>query len=366
MKCIFSLCAMFRCKRYNLLPILANGWSLIFALFGLAVVKTGISEFPAWDIYTRFLSTYPDGSKLLPLQQYLLHSPVTALIAALFNCTGRYGYFLVCFGLVCSALLILPMLLISQKTPKERIIVISAFYLTPIPSLLLNWVGSPDVIIVAATLCLVLSQSLVLTFLAAVVLAFQHSQVGMLIALYILTLDMLTNRHVKNRAYRWGLIVMGVACGLVAIKLAHVEWGVVYGREEWFKHYGPLFFVKSFLRNPYAVIYSGLGCAWVVMVIIFRETAFTTKAALLTFTAMSIGVSALVYDHTRILGLLLLPILLHLSLTNADRIYDIAMRYRGIAAGMMLVPTLIIWEGRAYVGSWATIYGLVMKLIQSL
>ncbi len=348
------------------MPILTNGWLLICALFGHAIVKTGISEFPASDIYVSFLSTYPDGSKLLPLQQYLLHSPVTALIASLFNCTGRYGYFLVCFGLVCATLVILPMLLLSARTFQERTIVIAALYLTPIPMLLLNWVGSPDVIIVAATLCLVLSQSLVLTFLAAVLLAFQHSQVGILIAFYTLSLDILTKKHSKYRVYRWSLIALGVVCGLLAIKGVHVEWGVIYGREEWFKHYGPLFFIKSFMRNPYAVVYSGLGCAWLVIAIVFWRSSLKTRAALLLVTAMSIAVSALVYDHTRILALLLLPTLLHVSLINADRIYANAMRYQVIAVAMIFVPTFIIWEGRAYVGSWTTVYGVVTRLMQSL
>ena len=325
-----------------------HAW-LVSALLGalaiaIGMAKYGLGLYSGWPLLFGVTTNLEDPHAVVDQSQdYLLRN---ASLAALLGMLGVRSstLWLTIHVLVALAALMLPFLL--QPVRRNRQTAMLVFIVIaggPVLPLLLEWIGSYDAVTVLGLMLVAVSRDWRLRLLGWTLIAFTHSELGVVAFIALLAFRLIggllpfTPRAVALESL---IALPALALGWVVTGAMVANWGGATSRVELFTtKFGEHMYLTA-LMMPMA-LFTCLAVTW-FLVLQRRALALrSTRALIVVSLAVAFLVPLVAIDHTRIAGMVLLPLALTWVLSLPAEVTEGWGRIFGPIAAVLPVPVYL-------------------------
>ena len=297
-----------------------------------------------------------------PAAQFITASPLGPLVAHTVGAHDRFPYALVHLALL--VLSVTSFVTLGRRVIGDRLTtaMVVVLFASPLSNVVLTWLGQPDAAMLGGLSVLGLASGIGMQFRriaaalgAGAVMGFASFEQG-LIALVVLAIaswaaDGPGDREVVLAAMA-GLLIGrgGVAAFLAASDAPNVT------RSEWARSLGYGVFLRTFLYNLPAVVFSMFGAGWLLVGhgVARLRAAVPPSRYVVPALIISLAVGAIALDQTRVVSMVVWPTAIWL-LRRADEASDAGLDPVVVAltlVGGLVIPPVVIWEGSPYISSW--------------
>jgi hypothetical protein len=324
-----------------------TGWSaaILLSLLALAIgiIKYGISLYSGWGNLFH-VTLNPQQPSLDPSQDFVLPNAIFAAFLGLLGVETAPTWISIHLILALGALA-LPFFLTSVRSDSGRLRVLFILLVGgPIVPQMLQWVGSYDAFAVIGLTVVALTRAIPLAIIGWLMVGLAHAELGLAAAFMFIAYRAI-NEPVTQRVRRAFVDFLTAAPPLIVMLV--ITQAVVNG---WG---GSTSRIDLILANPFdnvykfalvmpAMLFSVLGILWVILLrkseIVKRRSWSLVAIVLLTSFTLPFAL----HDHTRVLGILMYPLvltwLLSLNFRQRQRLWS---RF-AIAASIIPIPLFAI------------------------
>lgn len=327
-------------------------WGLGLLLTVVAVAKNGIWYNPALDAFLEISRQFPEPPNLGP-GAYLLSSPLGPAIAWLLHLDGALAFVVLHLAVLLASAGGLVLLVRRRFGVLAAQVTMVALFCSPLSNLLLTWLGQPDPFTFAGASGLVVLQSPVGLFVAALMLGVNHFEQGvfMVLAAFVLRLK----DDGRRALFRIGAIGVGICAGKLALQAYHHRYGITSGGDRLAyatTASGFRRFFDLFAMNFPTWLFSVFNAMWLFLAAVYlrhRRELLVALGLLVLFVIPAV----LALDETRVYALITWPVVLWVVLwicCNEDEMLVRRLATVTLLLGVLL-PRVIVWEGRTYTSS---------------
>ena len=321
-----------------------------WVLVGLAVLfwRAGFGVYPdAQFLATKLVPALPSLPHVAPLDQYLLGSPIGAIVAAIFNATTERSFELVHVVVFIGFVIGIAVLLCRKFGVRAAALVGAGFIGSQTSVILMAWIGSYDVFTVGLSSLLLLVRSRWAALVIGFLLTFAAFEQGLIILLLLGVLALLGMiEHKVNLLWAAGGLVVGRLLQQIWLSANHVT----EGRSSFLQQQGVHVFLDQFWKGLPWLLPTCLGVTIVaVAVAISSEQGWRNRIVVVSLFIACFVPVAVSFDQSRIYAILTWPMVMVLLLRYSKRAEDrdverLSMLTLGLAA---IVPGIFVWTGKA-------------------
>jgi len=333
------------------------GW----VVTGLAVLfwRAGYGSYPVSELFaTQVVPALPSLPQFPPLAQYVLSSPIGAVVASVFNATTERSFDLVHVGVFVGFATTIAILLCRRAGIRAAALIGAGFVGSQTSVILMSWIGSYDVFTVGLTSLLVLVRNRWTAFAIGFLLTFAAFEQGLIIFAVLGVLAM-TKMYESWKQLIWA------AAGLLFGRLLQYLWlnanHVTEGRVSYFQQQGIHIFLDQFWKGLPWLLPTCLGVTIVaVAVSVASEPRWRNRLVIVGLFVACLVPVALSFDQSRIFAILTWPLVMVLLLRYENRseketVRRLSMLILGLAA---LLPGVFVWTGKAQLAKHHVLYVL--------
>jgi hypothetical protein len=318
----------------------------------LALVHSGVGAYPFAGYFAADVAPHwPDlPADVPPLFQYLFWSPIGPALGRLLGIASRGPY------LTLHALVLVAGLGAFAEVARRRagatatsaaLLVIAA---APAATVVLAWSGSYDTFTVVLALVLVVCRSTPATAALGALLAFSAVEHGAIVIGLLVLLAV---------AGVWGELrpLLAAAAGLVTGTAVLIVWlraqGIDHGRAYWLDHFGLRYFLRMTGQGWPLLLVGAFAALWPLAVTLVRQAPVGRRLPIAAALAVPALPTLVTEDQTRVFAVLSLPVLVALTLAQAQR--DPRPLRRPLAAAVvvaLVTPGFFVWKGSAHLADW--------------
>lgn len=344
----------------------ASPWKVLAAGALLRAVTTGVWTTPNIQQWLRFADDPFGPADIDPAGAYITGSPVGPVLAHVIGAEGELAFavlHLALLGASCAALVT-----IGRATVGDRLtnVCLIALLASPLSNVLLTWLGQPDAVMLGGLSALGFASAIrqpwargIITASAGIVIGLASFEQGVLAVALLALLVWRSDERADREVLAGALLGLAAGRGLVAAFLAASD-APYLSRSAWARSLGLEPFVRGFLYNLPALVFSLFGPGWLLIgraVAVLRPVATAVSRAATLVLILALASAVLALDETRVTTLVLWPSTVWL-LRRVDRAAPRALDDRLIgfvALAAVAVPAVVIWEGSPYISSWRII-----------
>jgi hypothetical protein len=336
--------------------------ALALLLLAVALAKYWWGLFPAFDRMRQIAMNWQSPADPNLNEDYLLASPVSALLAGILGLSGSRGFLLLHLFLVALALC-LPFLMPAVRTSRTRAHLVFVLLVGgPIAAVLVTWLGSYDAVSVIAMTIAALARWRMVALVGWLLLAFNHGQLAVAALLLSLPILLWSMREQAPRQ-KWIAVLAPVAViGLgIALNTALLtSWGANSSRFEVVLRVGLETFTRISLMYAPLIVFSVLGAGWFLLLEPRIRRSVDGRIMLVTALVAAVVLPLISLDQSRIPGLaLLVPLLIWTGVLSAEyppKYLERLWRRWWIPA--LITPVVLVYvHGLVYPG-WSGYLGL--------
>lgn len=287
-----------------------------------------------------------------PQNQWLLSSLLTPSLAYFLG----FNQSLEAYLSMHVALLILGFLICTLKIRVQlgdlaaRLFII---YLISSPAVfvLFDWLGTPDPITLFASVLLALYvKKPAISFSLGAIIALNHPEQSFFIFSLIVISETL-QKETPPKNFLWP--IAGLTFGFMLNKsyLSIMDFNITFDRFEYIHQKGLSRYIKSYFKNPIALIYSSLQFFW-VFIFWGAWPNKTSRKKFLSILLIGLLITIIALDQTRVCLLLNFPALslffLKSVAKNHDADNDLRLPFAAILYLSFLLPHIYVWDGAIY------------------
>jgi len=235
-----------------------------------------------------------------------------------------------------------------------------AFFLTPLPNILLTWLGSADIftILFSITIAIFYRNYLILLLLSFM-MGFNHFEQGLVI-LVSMTIFLIVNRNNSKPNNVLPFVITGIG-GIVIGRLC-LEWyfhcndfNIQSSRLEYIMDLGIARYAKATFSNIFVLVFSFYN-ALLIFIIVFA-CYFYKSRIFFTFVicnAMIFVVTICTLDQTRVFSIMTFHLIL--LLITSKNIYNLDLMEKAFLKKVitvafiigLFVPRFVVWDGKVH------------------
>ncbi|HLD93252.1 MAG TPA: hypothetical protein VI703_03530 [Anaerolineales bacterium] len=353
---------------FYLLVFRSSYWGLFSFLLLISILQNGVWYAPNAPFFLEIAENiYINPFLSNPNAQWQLFSFLGPTIAFLIGANQSlllFSLMHVVFFLVFFVLFAYYLRLQFPESVARSVLVV--FFLTPLPSILLTWVGSPDVFtVLLSTTMILFRKKPVVIFFSAVLMGINHFEQGT--AILVLTSIFLLLTEGKATLPYVVSYLLGISLGRMILEthFSSYSFDVTFGRFSYFSEYGISLFIENNLRNPVVLVYSlfqMLG-GFLFIYVMLNWRGGNSAPAFVLCCAGAFGLILFTLDQTRVFSTLIFPILLlfllssdHQPLADSTKLILNKALAASFALGV-LVPRIIVWESSLFASAYLFIVG---------
>lgn len=317
---------------------------------GVAVMvwRSGFGSFPDTPLFARVIvPALPSLPRLAPQAQYVLSSPIGAVVASLFRATSEASFDLVHIGVFIGFAVVVGVLVVRRDGFGPAALVGAGFVGSQTSVILLAWIGSYDVFTVGLTSMLVVVRRWWAMAMIGFLLAFAAFEQGLIIIGMLLVLSAF-GMFDRWRGLLWAL--GGSAIGRILLQVWLRANDATHGRLWFLRSAGLEELLGQFWRSLPWLIPTALGATVVVLVVaLASEPRWRDRIVVIVLLVACLVPVAVSLDQSRVYAVLSWPIVMVVLLRYARRsdrreIAGLSMITLGLSA---IVPGVFVWEARA-------------------
>ena len=349
----------------------ASPWRVLAATAAIRALTTGIWVVPSVEQWLVFARDPYGAIELNENFRYITGSPLGPLLAHLTGAETKFTYGLLHFVLL--ALAAATLVVLGRRTVGDRCtnVLLVALFASPLSAVLLTWLGQPDGVMFGGMTAVALASGfdrrlprLAVAVSGAGVVGLAAPEQGLVAVAVLGALAWWGNRPGDREVLvaAAGALVLGrfgIEAFLAASDAPHVS------RLEYVRSNGIGYFLRSFLENWAAVVFSLFGAGWLLALSAHSRMRRSwgspwpvRLALLLVFVAV-----ATTYDQTRVATLVSWPAYVWLlrradekALADGGEGTDARLVAVTFLAGIV-IPPVVIWEGEPLIAAWGAIIG---------
>lgn len=225
-----------------------------------------------------------------------------------------------------------------------------AWFASPLANIELTWLGKPDPGTMLGAVLVTIGPRWA-TLAGGLLLGVNHFEQGALICAAAVVIRVVVNRESWRVAVPIG---MGLLVGKVVLTAYHHTAGAHQGRGEYVSEYGIGYFIDTWSGNVPTLLFSVFAVLWVPIGVMWWHRRLADRVALAAvFAAVTVPV-LLTLDTTRVYALVTFPIVVAAVAWWAEPVRrELVARYLGwFLVAAVVVPRVIMWNGKLYVSSW--------------
>ena len=344
----------------------ASPWHVLGVVALVRALSVGVWTTPNVEQWVRFASDPFGTPPVDPAAAFITGSPTGPLVAHAVGADTTLTYALVHLTALAVAVALLVVMGRRWLGDRTTNLLVVLLFASSLSAVLVTWLGQPDPFVLLG-----------LSAIALAAAAPPHVQLALAIgggalagftsfeqcfaAVAVLAVASWGHDRPGDRA-----AVLGAAVGLVLGRLAlagfHAASDVAtLSRADWARAHGAELFLERFLANLPAYAFSILGAGWLLVGDAGRRLAPLGRgpAPFVAAGAMVLGVGVIALDQTRVASLVAWPTAVWL-VRRAEADDPGGARPRLAAAVLVaavVVPPVVIWEGRPVISAWAEIFG---------
>lgn len=346
---------------------------IILAIFFVIVIFTnGISHYPP-KIYKR-LSNNPFVSRIdIDKVNYWQESVLLPVIAYYTNLDSSPSFYILCFSIIVLAYLLFAGLTYQREGPAATLIFTAILITSPLTTVMLAWLGTPDSLTVAMTVPFLFINSGILIFLLSILGTMNHI-VFTIAAGEILTLRWIARDRIKiNHLIA---IILGWIMGYVLVKVFFALNNIqVITRFDFILSKNLNFWINMNSVNFPMTISSLFNIQWLIIIvclIMFFKMDKFYYFSVIAILLFNYGVTFFTEDTTRIYSLLSWGVLLEcvfhsykLALNNNDKETSYQKQFLQaliiIGFSSLIAARYYSWDGEIHPTPFYTFLKLVIK-----
>lgn len=327
-----------------------------------ALVKYGWGLFPAFDRMQQIALTWQSPVDPNLSEDYLIASPVSAVVAGVLGLSGARAFLLLHLALVVIAL-VLPFGMPAVRTDRSRArLVFLVLVGGPVAAVLVTWLGSYDAVSVIAMSVAALARWRWVALAGWLLLAFNHGQLAvaaLLLSLPILLWSLrLTPR--RHRVLTTVAPAVAVAAGIGLNTVLLIVWGADASRFDVVLRVGFETFARLALATWPLILFSALGAGWFLLLDRRVRRRADGRIMLVTALVAAVALPLVSLDQSRIPGLALLtPLLIWTGVVTTDYPAPLVRRlWQRWWIPALITPVVLVYVHGLVFPGWSGYLGL--------
>jgi hypothetical protein len=312
-------------------------WAFVCLLAGLVVVKCGVGAYPANFLGLKIALAFPGRPALDAYSQYAMSSPLGPILAKALGATTLRSYAALHAVVLLVGMTALIYAVRQRRGERTARLVALSFACTPMPMVLLGWLGSYDVFTFLLASFLVLMDGPLIVALLSFALGLAHFEQGLLIAMALLFIRQPAS---IARWKPWISMLGGLVVGKLSLWLYLNAIGIRFGRFLWLasQTQDADLGLSRFVGHLGVLSYSLLGGGWLLVGFVclapgrrwpeMRRVVLTLAAFLIPmyFTSWPVVMQVVFWVEER---------------ATADTIWA----YTALGVGAFTLPSRLVWDG---------------------
>lgn len=344
----------------------ATSWRLILVVACVTAVGYGVNSAPTIDriiaISSRPFSTQDTGD-------FLVNSPLIPLLLAPLQISDRTAFAV--FSLLISMIFLAIALTLARTRlgNHEAQVIALVVVLSPAFTVSLAWLGMYDLVTVSLTIMWMVTSHRPTLVMVGAMLGFNHTEQGVVLLLIIATgflfgLGLVEASRSQSKVAGFLDTVswraLGLAAGGLILRWYHTVSGNPVSRSEYIGLRGLARYVGNFAQHGALIPITGFGSLLVLVAGAAITGESRHRRGILVTTSIALIVTFVTLDSTRVMAVLSLPVAVWAAITSSRRLSTVILPRKYILSALAIAiawPRVVIWDGRAHLGAWETIFG---------
>ena len=321
-----------------------------WVLGGVAVLlwRCGYGSFPDSPLLAHeVVPALPSLPRLPPGAQFILGSPIGAIVASLFRATTETSFDLVHVGVFLGFIIVLGAILLRREGPVSAALVGAGFVGSQTSVVLLAWIGSYDVFTVGFSSMLVILRRWWALAIVGFLLSFSAFEQGLIVIAMLIVLALF---GLVGRWRGFTAALVGLLVGRVVLQFWLHANDVTHDRLWFIRTTGLDVLLDQFWRSLPWLVPTALGATAVAVIVsLGSEPRWRERIVVITLLVLCLVPVAVSLDQSRVYAVLSWPIVMVVLMryarrTEASDVERLSVLTLGLAA---LFPGIFVWEGRA-------------------
>lgn len=352
-------------------------WGFYGFIFLCVILKNGVLLSPqASTLFLISQNIFANPLSQQPHEQWLLASflgPFLGYISGANQSLLAYTLMHLCILIIFFAILIA----IIRKKYNDFIArcVLILFFLSPLSSVLLTKLGSPDVLtVLLATMLIICADFPALITIPAFFLGVNHPEQGLVIILLLMIYTMIMGH--QKQLFPLALAMLALLGGKFAMSYYFnlYHFNVVYSRLDFIFDVGWQKYLEIFLLNPWALFISlhHIVLIFFVFYLIYFREKKRLMIGFLVYNLLAFGAMFFTFDQTRVFSILAFPSILlllffppYVNLCASQKKYFQRILTIFLLMGIFL-PRFVVWSGEVYIPNNYFLAELIHQMIPGL
>jgi hypothetical protein len=329
-------------------------WPVILgAFFIIIVIINGISLVP-FHLYQR-ISQNPFVIRTdMPSNNYWQEDILLPLIAFFTRLNNPLAFSILCFVIIICAYLLYTMLVLNKSGPFPTLIFSTILITSPITTILLSWMGTPDGLTFLLTIPFLFTNSVLLIFLLTLLGTINHLTF-IIAVIEILFLRLMSRDNI--RIIHLIAIILGGIAGYLVLKIFFAANNIqVMSRLDFIFNINLNTWLKHNLVEFPMTVFSFFNIQWLIIPICFLMFFNKDKryySLMLAVLVLNYGITFFSLDTTRIFSLLSWGVFTNCVLhsynlskkENATNQKEFLQALIVVSAASFIAPRYYSWEG---------------------
>ncbi len=314
-------------------------WRFLTALFAIMFVKTGVWHIPnlsaSADIARNPFVVYTSD----PTAQYLMTSWLSPFVAWFLGATGEGPFLALHLGFSLAFTTLFAILTFRRLAEAEARVAMLIFAAMPVSVTAYFWIGNDSLTLLLMLAALALRERPIAAGVVGVLLGLQHFEQALFGFAGLCLAGVATLRFGGQATYAWrtaAATLVGICVGKLALfGIFHWNDMAVTGRSGWFFAHLTWLLGIFWLRLQ-VILWGALGVGWLVA-IAYADRGRRSVPFFIGVAAL-IPVLLIVADHTRVIAIVLFPLVYVFWLSDRDFLRSVPRR----AAAALLLVWLVV------------------------